>query len=153
MSDDNVQDNMQLAAIAKQVLRMARRWISPSSRAALKLGQQVHRSTVPAQHENHTYLLMLDKDVSYTLSLPCFSVQIKHNICKNMNIVQQQCEYHHQKVLIQSFHLSGHTFKFRWTFQDFEVFLVQSNSPLAVKGLKILEKITVSSNRRAVTSM
>ena len=30
-----------------------------------------------------------------TLSLPCFSVQIKHKICKNMNSVQQQCEHHH----------------------------------------------------------
>ena len=27
-----------------------------------------------------------------------------------MNSVQQQCEHHHWKVLIKSFHLSGHTF-------------------------------------------
>ena len=30
-----------------------------------------------------------------TLSLPCFSVQIKHKNCKNMNSVQQQREHHH----------------------------------------------------------
>ena len=41
-----------------------------------------------------------------------------------MNSVQQQCEHHHQKVLIESFHLSGHTFRFCWTVQDLEVFLV-----------------------------
>ena len=28
-----------------------------------------------------------------------------------MNSVQQQREHHHQKVLIESFHLSGHTFR------------------------------------------
>ena len=37
--------------------------------------------------------------------------------------------------LIESFHLSGHTFRFHWTVQDLEVFLVQSKSPLAVEGL------------------
>ena len=41
-----------------------------------------------------------------------------------MNSVQQQCEHHHQKVLIKSFHLSGHTFRILWTVQDLEVFLV-----------------------------
>ena len=39
---------------------------------------------------------------------------------KNMNSVQQQLEHHYQKVLIESFHLSGHTFRFRWTVQDLE---------------------------------
>ena len=29
------------------------------------------------------------------LSLPCFSVRIKHKISKNMNSVQQQREHHH----------------------------------------------------------
>ena len=33
--------------------------------------------------------------VILTLLLPCFSVQIKHKISKNMNSVQQQCEHHH----------------------------------------------------------
>ena len=50
-----------------------------------------------------------------------------------MNSVHQQREHHHQKILVESFHLSGHTF--RWAVQDLEVFLVQSNSPLAEKGL------------------
>ena len=59
-----------------------------------------------------------------TLSLSCFSVQIKHKICKDMNSVQQLSEHRHQKVLIESFHLSGHTFRFRWMVQDLEVFLV-----------------------------
>ena len=54
-------------------------------------------------------------------SLPCFSVQIQHKICKNMNSVQQQSEHHHWKVLIKNFHLSGHTFIFRWIVQDLEV--------------------------------
>ena len=40
-----------------------------------------------------------------TLSLPCFSVQIKYKIGKNMSSVQQQLEHHHQKVLIESFPL------------------------------------------------
>ena len=44
-----------------------------------------------------------------------------------MNSVQQQCEHHHQKVLIESFHLSGHTFRFHWTVQDLEVFMVVLN--------------------------
>ena len=41
-----------------------------------------------------------------------------------MNYVQQQREHHHQNVLIENFRLSGHTFRFRWTVQDLEVFLV-----------------------------
>ena len=40
-----------------------------------------------------------------------------------MNSVQQQREHRHQKVLIENFHLSGHTFIFHWTVQDLEVFL------------------------------
>ena len=47
--------------------------------------------------------------VLLTFSLPCFSVQIKHKICKNLNSVQQQHEHHHEKVLIESFRLTGHT--------------------------------------------
>ena len=43
-----------------------------------------------------------------------------------MNSVQQQCEHHHWKGLIESFHLSGHTFRFHWTVQDLEIFLVNS---------------------------
>ena len=39
---------------------------------------------------------------------------------KNMNSVQQQLEHYYQKILIESFHLSGHTFRFRWTVQDLE---------------------------------
>ena len=53
-----------------------------------------------------------------------FTDMLVHKNSKNMNSVQQQCEHHHQKVFIQSFHLSGHTFRFRWTVQDLEVFLV-----------------------------
>ena len=64
------------------------------------------------------------------------SVQIKHKNCPNMKSAQQQCKHQHQKVLIESFHLSGHTFRFRWMVQDLEVFLVWSHLPLAVKGLK-----------------
>ena len=51
-------------------------------------------------------------------------LKMKHKIYKNMNCVQQQCECHHLKVFIESFRLSGHTFRFRWTVQDLEVFLV-----------------------------
>ena len=40
-----------------------------------------------------------------------------------MNSVQQQCEHHQQKVLIESFHLNDHTLRFRWTVQDLEVFV------------------------------
>ena len=57
-------------------------------------------------------------------SLPCLSVQIKRDICQNMNCVQQQREHHHWKVLIKSFHSSGHTFRFDWTVLDLEVFMV-----------------------------
>ena len=74
-------------------------------------------------------------NVPLTLSLPCLSAQMKHKNCKIMNSVQQQREHYHQKVLIESFHLSGHTFRFRWAVQDLGVFMVQSNSPLAVEGL------------------
>ena len=35
-----------------------------------------------------------------------------------MNSVLQQGEKHHYKVRIESFHLCGHTFRFRWTVQD-----------------------------------
>ena len=55
-----------------------------------------------------------------SLSLPCFFVQNKN--CKNMNSVQQQREHHHWKVLIESFNLSGYTFRFRWTVQKFSWF-------------------------------
>ena len=67
-----------------------------------------------------------------TISLQCFTFQTKHNICKHtnththththMNSVQQR--EHHKKVLIESFRLSGRTFRFRWTVQDLKVFLV-----------------------------
>ena len=57
-----------------------------------------------------------------SLSLPCSSVQIKHKTYKTMNSVQQQCEHHHQKVLTESFHLNGHTFRF--TIRDLSVFVV-----------------------------
>ena len=52
-----------------------------------------------------------------------------------MNFVQQQSKHHHQKVLMERFHLSGHTLRFHWTVQDLEVFLVWSNLSLAVRGL------------------
>ena len=42
-----------------------------------------------------------------------------------MNSVQQQCEHHYLKVLIESFHLSDYTFRFCWTVQDLEVALVE----------------------------
>ena len=64
-----------------------------------------------------------------------FSFQIKHKICKNMNSARQQCEHHHWKVLIESFHVSGHTFRFPWAVQDLEVFLGLVKFALAVKGL------------------
>ena len=51
------------------------------------------------------------------------NVHIKHKNCKNINFVQQQCEHHQSKVLIESFHLSGHTIRFCWTVQDLIVFL------------------------------
>ena len=35
-----------------------------------------------------------------------------------MKSVQQQSEHHNQKALNESFHLSGHTFRFRLTVQD-----------------------------------
>ena len=38
-------------------------------------------------------------------------------------------------TIIESFHLSGHTFRFHWTVQDLEVFLVYSYSCLAVEEL------------------
>ena len=36
-----------------------------------------------------------------------------------MNSVEQQCEPHHWKVPIESFHMSGHTFSFRWMVRSF----------------------------------
>ena len=97
-----------------------------------------------------------------TLSQPCSSVQIEHNICKNMNSTCSAClattwtrpplestdEY-----LIKSFHLSGHTFQFRWTVQDLEVFLVQSNSSLAVKGSRSISKMSSSSSSGAANTI
>ena len=46
------------------------------------------------------------------------SVQMKYKISKNTNFVQQQREHHHWNVLIESFHLSGHTVRFRGSVQD-----------------------------------
>ena len=43
-----------------------------------------------------------------------------------MNSVQQQWGHHHWKVLIEIFHLSGHTFRFPWTVQDLQNVLVIS---------------------------
>ena len=71
-----------------------------------------------------TYISLYCKQFINPFTAMYFSVQIKHEIGKNINSVQQQCEHHHQKVLIESFHLSGHTFMFRWPVQDLEVFLV-----------------------------
>ena len=60
-----------------------------------------------------------------------------------MNSVQQQREHCHQKLLIKSFHLSGHTFRFCWTVQDLEVFLVKSNSPLVLIFLPVPVPLTL----------
>ena len=37
----------------------------------------------------------LQTHIHHTALTPCFSVQIKHKIGKNMNSVQQQCKHHH----------------------------------------------------------
>ena len=52
-----------------------------------------------------------------------------------MKSIEQQCEHLHYKVLISGFHLRGHTFRFCWTVQDLEVFLVWPNLPLALVNL------------------
>ena len=57
-----------------------------------------------------------------------------------MNSVQQQHEHLHQKVLIGSFHLSGHTFSFRWTVQDLEVFLDKFNFSMPCFFVQIKHK-------------
>ena len=106
---------------------------------AIKSGQSsIHHLvyTPPCIYTHQVIVIKKQKQesrVSLTLSLPCSSVQIKHKTCKNMNSIQHRCEHHHQKVLIESFHLSGHTFRFCWTVQDLGVFWFQSNWPLAVK--------------------
>ena len=41
--------------------------------------------------------------------------------CRNKIGKNTNAEHHHA---LESFHLSGHTFRFRWTVQDLEVFLV-----------------------------
>ena len=47
---------------------------------------------------------------------PCFFVQIKQDICKNnVNTTIRNYSF-------RNFHLSGHTFIFRWMVQDLEVF-------------------------------
>ena len=40
-------------------------------------------------------IVQIDGLAPLTVSLPCFSIQSKHTIYKNMNSVQQQCEHHH----------------------------------------------------------
>ena len=57
----------------------------------------------------------------FNLSLPCFSIQIKNKFCKTLTPVQHQCGQRHYKVPIESFHLSGHTFRFHWSDQDLKV--------------------------------
>ena len=57
----------------------------------------------------------------FGLLFHCFSVQIKHKNCKNINTVQQQCEHCHYKVM--SFHLSGDTFKISLDSSGFRSFL------------------------------
>ena len=54
-----------------------------------------------------------------------------------MNSVEQQYVHCRYKVPIETFHLRVHTFTFHWTVQDLEIFFIQSNSPLAVKGLDV----------------
>ena len=61
-----------------------------------------------------------------------------------MNSVQQQHEHHHQKVFIESFHLSGHTFRFRWTVLDLEVFLGFDRFVFGSEGLKYDEFLEIS---------
>ena len=61
---------------------------------------------------------------SLTLSLPCFSVQVKqhlqkHNVCSTTTGTPP-LESTHQEL---SFECS-HTFRFHWTVQDLEVFYV-----------------------------
>ena len=49
-----------------------------------------------------------------------------------------------ESILIEGFYLSGHIFIFCWAVQDLEVFLVLTNSPLAVKGLIVLRTLYTS---------
>ena len=54
-----------------------------------------------------------------------------------MNSVLQQRENNHLKVLSESFHLSGHTFRFRWTVQDLEVWLGLVKFSFANESVKL----------------
>ena len=86
----------------------------------------------------HTFLVdTLSFSLTFNL-LSCFSVKLNIKVATTNKFVQQQCEHYHYKVLIKSFHLSGHTFRFRWTVQDLEVFLaterVHPQSPPPQKG-------------------
>ena len=70
----------------------------------------------------HQKSIILKKATDLVLNpFTSWSVQIKHKIGKSIDSVQEQCEHNHPKVLIESFHLSGHTFRFHWTFQDLEL--------------------------------
>ena len=55
-----------------------------------------------------------------TLSLPSHSVQIKHKSCQNTSSVETRQKTIIRKSccsVIERFHLSGHSFRFRWTVQ------------------------------------
>ena len=54
-------------------------------------------------------------------------------LCPKLNTTLQQREHHHSRILIESFHLSGHTFRLHWTVQDLDIWF-WADLPLAVKG-------------------
>ena len=58
------------------------------------LGTAEHRMFVVRKYKS-SFLDIEPFQSAHDLKLPCFSVQIKYQICKNMKFVQLQCEHHH----------------------------------------------------------
>ena len=61
---------------------------------------------------------------------------------QKLHSVQQQREHHHQKVVIENFHLSGHTFRSCWTVQDFQSFLALVKSTFGSERVNLTREST-----------
>ena len=79
---------------------------------------------------------MCCQDFFLTLSLPGSPFKLNIRFAKTWTLLGNNVNTTNDwKVLIESFHVSGHTFRFPWAVQDLEVFLGLVKFALAVKGL------------------
>ena len=63
----------------------------------------IHKSYYFSEHKKE--IVKIEIVLCNTEIIPCFSDQIKHKNCNNMDFVLQQCKQHHQQLSCDWSHL------------------------------------------------